>query len=151
MHQAKIISQLKYTPKFNCGSAGTGKTLIGIDALHRFSDLEKESLYVCNSQILAQTLRDKNQGISKNIEFYSFLEFLNKLIDILNKYEVSIDPKANAYHLIELITKKTPYRCKTLVIDEMQDLDENVIPALARLTTKNGNFIFYLILKKYFK
>tara|TARA_B100000212_G_scaffold338757_1_gene315868 strand:+ start:541 stop:2214 length:1674 start_codon:yes stop_codon:yes gene_type:complete len=142
LHQAKIISQLKYTPRnLICGSAGTGKTLIGIDALHRFSDLEKESLYVCNSQILAQTLRDKNQGISKNIEFYSFLEFLNKLIDILNKYEVSIDPKANAYHLIELITKKTPYRCKTLVIDEMQDFDENIIPALARLTTKNGNFI----------
>tara|TARA_B100000989_G_C19356642_1_gene391444 strand:- start:105 stop:731 length:627 start_codon:yes stop_codon:yes gene_type:complete len=27
------------------------------------------------------------------------------------------------------------------VIDEMQDFDENIIPALARLTTKNGNFI----------
>ena len=54
---------------------------------------------------------------------------------------VYIDDNYDDTQVVDLIVRKTPYNCNTLVIDEMQDLDENVIPALARLTVKNGKFI----------
>ena len=140
--QSYIISQLIYTPRnLIYGAAGTGKTLIGVDALYRFNDPQKESIYVCNSQILAENLRNKNIDAPKNIKFYSYFEFLRKLVSILRFYEISINDNYDDTQIVDLVVRKTPYNCKTLVIDEMQDLDENVIPALARLIVKNGNFI----------
>ena len=140
--QSYIISQLIYTPRnLIYGAAGTGKTLIGVDALYRFNDPQKESIYVCNSQILAENLRNKNIDAPKNIKFYSYFEFLRKLVSILKFYEISINDNYDDTQIVDLVVRKTPYNCKTLVIDEMQDLDENVIPALARLIVKNGNFI----------
>ena len=140
--QSKIISQLIYTPRnLIYGAAGTGKTLIGVDALYRFNDPQKDSIYVCNSQILAENLRNKNIDAPKNIKIYSYFEFLRELVSILRFYEISIDDNYDDTQVVDLIVRKTPYNCNTLVIDEMQDLDENVIPALARLTVKNGKFI----------
>lgn len=118
------------------GAAGTGKTLIALEASRRFAKEGKKVLFLCFNRFLFEHL--KFDCPINGVDFFNIPTFVSKY----SKLDIS-SPKIRAKELQKIDFEKFDYQA--VVIDEAQDFENEEIQFLATVCElKNSTFyVFY--------
>ena len=117
------------------GAAGTGKTLIGIEAAKRFASDNKKVLFLCFNRFLYEHLK-KDCGI-KNVDYYNIHTF----ISLFSKGDFSND-QLRIKELYKIDFEKLGYNA--IIIDEAQDFLNDEIEYFAEYAELlDANFLVF--------
>lgn len=120
------------------GAAGTGKTLIALEAAKRFSNDEKKVLFLCFNRFLYEHL--KFDCPLNNVDFYNIHNFIK------NFTQTKIDLTSDVFRAKEL--KKIDFEklgYNAVIIDEAQDFNDSEINYFAEFCEllEIPFFVFY--------
>ena len=115
------------------GAAGTGKTLLAIEAAKRFAENEGRVLFLCFNKLLLTELKKSHPN--KNIDYFT----INSYVSTFTELDVS-SPKIRSQELQKLDIDKFHY--KAIVIDEAQDFENEEMSYL--MTLADLNEIYFL-------
>lgn len=124
--QFHILEAIQEIPKAGiAGGAGTGKTVLALEAARRFADAGLRTLLVCYNQPLASDLKRKLRNI-KNIETGTFHEICLQFASQENiSFKISDDPiffdETAPELLIKAVEANSELRFDAIVVDEGQD------------------------------
>lgn len=141
--QSHVIQQLKRNTNILLfGSAGTGKTLIGLEALRLLSiSTTQRSLFICHSQLLQARLKSMYGKLLPYVDFFSVNDLTTYLKNVAVSLSLDLSQCANLQELVDLLSQRSSFRFANVVIDEMQDLDDTLILSLRRLSSNRGLFL----------
>ena len=105
------------------GAAGTGKTLLALEAMRRASAKGKKILFVCFNKHLCSWIKDKSENL-KNVDIYTIhslmLHHAGNVENDSSLFWQQILPETAQNNFIEKYTDDLQY--DVLIIDEGQDL-----------------------------
>ena len=117
------------------GGAGSGKTLVGIEALKtRASTLGSPSLFLCHSNELSSYYSAKYSASILNSLFLSYSGFFAYLL------RLAPADSASAASIVDLLSF-AGVSFSSIVIDELQDFDPEFIRELRSLCSASGLFL----------
>lgn len=105
------------------GSAGTGKTLIAVEAAKRLSNNGDKVLFLCFNKFLCNSLKENNK--INNVDFYNLHSYLTKYKSIFNSDDELLDILRN------ISSREFDYN--HIIIDETQDFPEGSIKEFERI------------------
>ena len=120
------------------GAAGTGKTLIALEAARRFSAEGNKVLFLCFNRFLYEHL--KFDCPIENVDFYNINTFVGKY----TKLDIN-SPKIRTQELQKIDPDKFEY--SAIIIDEAQDFESDEIQFLSELCELK-NALFYAFFDK---
>lgn len=109
------------------GSAGTGKTFIGVECAHKLTENDSKVLFLCFNRMLRDFLDDNNND--ENIKFYNIHQLLNErgmLPDLDERYSIDLIKEFSFHEL----------GYKFCIIDEAQDFDKDILAELVNIAKK---------------
>lgn len=111
------------------GAAGTGKTLIALEASRRFASDGKKVLFLCFNRYLYEHL--KFDCPIEGVDFYNIHAFVGQYSNL----DISV-PKVRASELQKIDIDKFDY--EAVVIDEAQDFEDEEIQFLSDMCELKG-------------
>ena len=111
------------------GAAGTGKTLIALEASRRFASEGKKVLFLCFNRYLYEHL--KFDCPIEGVDFYN----INAFVGQYSNLDISV-PKVRASELQKIDIDKFDY--EAVVIDEAQDFEDEEIQFLSDMCELKG-------------
>ncbi|WP_398331938.1 AAA family ATPase [Vulcanococcus sp.] len=141
--QSHVINQLiRNHNVLLFGSAGTGKTLVGLEVMRLLSaKSNNRSAFICHSSLLSARLKSNYSSLLPRVDFVSSHELPIYLEKIAKTLSLNADGLSSPSDLVNLISQNSGFRLSHIVIDEMQDLDDSLILSLRRLTSQKGIFL----------
>ena len=115
------------------GAAGTGKTLIALEASKRFAREGKKVLFLCFNRYLFEHL--KFDCPIKGVDFYNINSFVGKY----TKLDISV-PKIRAQTLQKIDPDSIQY--DAIVVDEAQDFEDDEIQFLSTVCEMKNAFFY---------
>lgn len=116
------------------GAAGTGKTLIAVEAAKRLAENNKEVLFLCFNKFLYQHLTSTH--ISENIDFFNLHSYLSI-------YNTEISTPEEMLKVLKNIPIND-FGYDSIIIDEGQDFPECIIEEFYNISKNiNGKFIVF--------
>jgi len=123
------------------GPAGTGKTVLAIEAVRRASNQGKKVLYLCFNKRLGQSVA-ASIGEIPNVEVHSFHSYLQRITNL----EMGVTPPREYFDTVlprealQKITSADFVKFDVVVVDEFQDLaKDNFVPVIKSLVEIVGN------------
>ena len=134
--QFDALDQMEYNKSvlFD-GPAGTGKTVLAIEAVRRASNQGKKVLYLCFNKRLSMTV-SQSVGQLENVQVSTFHSLLQKIAglkpddkNLKNFFEVALPREA-----LRVIGDSEFEKFDVVVVDEFQDLArDNFVPVIRQL------------------
>lgn len=136
------LAQLQFSPNtIILGSAGTGKTLVGLESLRLRPSLVEKSLFLCHSPQLSTYLKDQYGSSLSHVSFFSEDEFLKSLLIDAQLEGLDTSSASDLADIVDVFSLRSRRRYQNIVIDEMQDLPEKLVLSLRRLCAGHGLFL----------
>lgn len=142
--QARLIDYLDEQERAVIhGSAGTGKTMIGIQMAEKIASEDKQVLFICYNSYLKSSLEEKFNNPNVKIE---------NVHSLAARYLKTSKVTEEDLELVLETLNKSEFEFDSVIVDEAQDFTEKTILLLDRLV-KGKLYLFYdknqLIQKNY--
>ena len=150
-------------PRVICpGSAGTGKTLIALEAARRLADQQKSVLLVCFNRLLGEFLRGQLDAEFKSVQIWPLHQLMHNVIvsagledrlrerqqENASDFFTRVYPELFEQAVVSALSKNEMQRVDCLIVDEAQDvLFSPTIDAIGELVVgglADGRWLMFL-------